>query len=749
MAGWGMVNSGGRGALMMDWLYEFFESQSGKVLLGVLGVVGGIAVIWSFLHWAGRRTRVIKVEPQPVRIVQEPTPPPPPEPPLPVINPQSGRPVLGRDKDVETLRALLTGPAKGVEIVNSGAVLAGHGGFGKSTLARHYAATHRADYHGVLWADAESRQSAISGLCAACETLGLETPEQPQESQAKAVVAAIARQVAEGKPWLLIFDNVETRADVEGLLPAGAHILVTTRQGQGWAGWAPFEIETLPFKTPEDPAPRLLMQAEEPEAARALAEALGGLPLALVLMGGFLKAEGMGFAEGEAHLKEAMARAPVNEGYPTSLLGAVRLSYEKLSDDSKIVAQLCSFWAPEGLGPKLIANAPGGPWWNEDWVTDLMPEPIQSLAQDPFRIRDAFTELSARSLLTGTGDSRAMHRMTALALRVIGENALAPASVALLAAVYPGGGGEHSAQNSKNYPLCARLTPHVRALLAGGATPDVAAWNYLLNQVGGYLDAIADYQGRLPMAEESLRIMEARLKEADRDLAVAHANLGAAYQRLHQWEAAEAALRRAVALHEAHRPDSADLADSLDMLGGLLVAHARAGAKGRLPKAAKLHQRALALRRRLFGRRTAPVALALNNLGAVRSDQGRRRAAARLYGAAHSIWRAVLPEGDARLATGAMNSGASWLRVGDAAEAEPLLREALAIREAAFAEQPQHPERRNAAGWLIACLLVRARAGVNRGAREAEAKRLSAEYGFDFAEMERLSRQFPDLPLEA
>ncbi len=709
-----------------DW--ELWANVATVVEVAFVVLLAFLGWLWRTGRWIFRKERI--------------APPPPPDPPLPFINPQSGRPVLGRNEDVRTLGALLTGTTRGV-------VLSGQGGFGKSTLARHYVEAHGAGYHGGIWVGAETRQSAINGLCAACETLGLETPEQPQESHAKAVVAAIARQVAERKPWLLIFDNVETRADVEGLLPAGAHILVTTRQGQGWAGWAPFGIETLPFKTPEDPGPALLMQAaeraDEPEAARALAEALGGLPLALVLMGGFLKAEGMGFAEGEAHLKEAMARAPMNEGYPTSLLGAVRLSYEKLSDDSKIVAQLCSYWAPEGLGPGLIADAPGGLLWDH-WREDLIPEPVQSLAQDPARIRAAFAELSARSLLTGTGEARAMHRMTALALREIGENALAPAPVALLAAVYPEG-GEPSV--SSNYPLCARLTPHVRALLGSGASPEVAAWVYLLNQAGLYLNAIADYQGRLPMAEENLRIEEARLTEADRGLAVAHANLGVAYLRLQRWVAAEAALRRAVALNEEHRPGSADLADSLDLLGFLLGDHARTGAKGRLPEAAKLHQRAIALRRCLFGRRAEPVAAALNNLGGVRFLQRNLAAAARLQGASLSIRRDILPADDTRLATGCMNVGSCWLKAGEAAKAEPLLREALAIREAAFAEQPQHPERRTAADWLILCLLVRARAGVNRGVREAEAKRLCAEYGFDFAEMERRSRKFPDSPQEA
>ncbi|QIE54703.1 tetratricopeptide repeat protein [Pikeienuella piscinae] len=700
-------------------------------IVTVLVFVGGV------LGWLYKTGRWIFRKPEP------PAPPPPPEPPIRIGVP-TGRPVLGRDADVAEIRAaLLADHGEGVALVNSGAVLAGQGGIGKSTLARHYAKTHEADYHGILWTLAETRQEAITGLCGLSNALGLPTPDQPEIQHAHAVVAKIARS---GKNWLIVFDNVETRADIDDLIPEGAHVIVTTRQGQGWDGFSTRQTDILGFDAPDAPAVRVLMDAagrdEGAEDARALAEDLGGLPLALVVMGAFLRDAEMSFSEGRGALDAILDRAPQNAGYPNSVLGAVRLSYERLGPDARIVAQLCAFWAAEGLGPMLLLEAPAGQNWEA--FLDLIPDEAQALAQDAPGVRAAFDELAARSLLTGAGETREMHRMTAAALRGLDEGAMASTAVALLAAVYPG--GDRNPSHSPQWPLCARLTPHVQALLAGGAAPEVAAWDYLLNQAGIYLDQIADYQGRLPMARESLRIKRARLAEDHRNIAVAHANLGVAFQRLGRFNEAEAELTRAVALHEAHRPGSADLASAHDLLGLLLLEIAGKGAPERLPEAARRHQQALALRRELFGRRSAPVALALNNLGGVRSAQGRGRAAARLYGAALAIWRAVLPASDARLAHGALNSGAMWLMGGAAEKAEPLLREALEIREAAFAAQPQHPDRRDAADWLIACLLTRARAGVNRGAKEAEAKRLCAQYGFDFKKRQSNALQYPTAP---
>lgn len=291
-------------------------------------------------------------------------------------------------------------------------------------------------------------------------------------------------------------------------------------------------------------------------------------------------------------------------------------------------------------------------------------------------------------------------------------------------------------RDSGNWAAYARLIPHVQALLASGEAPDVELWDYLLSQSGYYLSRIADHQGCLTMAQESLRNTRARLSEDHRNVAVAHANLAGAFQHLGRFAEAEVELARAVALLEAYRPGSADLADHYGMLGVLLLEIARNGAPERLAEAARRHQQALALLRRLFGRRSEPVAEALNNLGVVREVQARARSAARLSGAALTIWRATLPAGDARLAHSAMTSGARCLEAGEAEQAEPLLREALEIHETVFAAQPQHPERQNAADWLISCLLTRAGAGVNRGAREAEAKRLCAQYGFDFAEQQ-------------
>ena len=106
----------------------------------------------------------------------------------------------------------------------------------------------------------------------------------------------------------------------------------------------------------------------------------------------------------------------------------------------------------------------------------------------------------------------------------------------------------------------------------------------------------------------------------------------------------------------------------------------------------------------------------------------------------------MLPPGDVRLAYGLKNTGATSLQTGRADLAEPLLREALELRQAVFAGQPMHPDTRDAAGWLISCLLRRAAEGQNRGLREMEARQLCDRYGFEIEVQRALGMQHPYTP---
>jgi len=150
------------------------------------------------------------------------------------------------------------------------------------------------------------------------------------------------------------------------------------------------------------------------------------------------------------------------------------------------------------------------------------------------------------------------------------------------------------------------------------------------------------------------------------------------------------------------------------------------------------------LHKRLSGAQSDDVALCLNALAVAQNARGDVTAAAEAAGQALAIWRDLLDPGDSRLGSVLNNAGSYALKSGDTARAEMMLSEALQIREAALADQPGHPHRKNTASWLIPALLVLARSGDEAEALTARARDLARRYGFDWDERVKNAKQFPD-----
>jgi len=217
--------------------------------------------------------------------------------------------------------------------------------------------------------------------------------------------------------------------------------------------------------------------------------------------------------------------------------------------------------------------------------------------------------------------------MTATARRAgeAGDGA-ARAAAALLKTVYPGGARHPS--HSPNWPDCARLTPHVRALYDTGHMPATAAMDTLLNHAGIFLEAMADYATYVEFAQAALDLKKMRLPPDHRGIAAGQATLGHALRRSGNLDDAEDQMRRAVALDRAHGPDSADLAGTLNLLGGVLIDKGRAGPSAALHEAVTVIEQARDLHQKLSGAQSDAVALCPNALAVAHNARGAGTAAA-------------------------------------------------------------------------------------------------------------------------
>jgi tetratricopeptide (TPR) repeat protein len=650
------------------------------------------------------------------------------------------RDVVGRDEALATLHSLLT-ETRAVAILQRaqpGAVVRASGGMGKSALARLYAVTHSHRYHGVWWLNAASRQNLIQDLTKLCSALALPTSSNPTHA-AQNVIIHLQQQ---SDPWLLIYDNAEKPADLRGLIPeqGSVHLLYTSRNSV-WGRVKEVPLDRLEVESAADVLLREAERSDDRPGAIALAQLLGGLPLALVCAGAWLRdVPSASFAHYAAQHEALLRHKPDRvDDYPDSVYGAVKMSLEKLSDEAQLLSKVIAYLAPDDLWPGLITALSGKDQSNRiGEMFSPVPDELWSLAKDPFLVEKSFAELTRRSLLTPgeTKDSWRIHRLTQAVQRGLLEDeaTIGPkgdwpgAAAAIVAAGYPDPAGVVD-----TFPICARLNPHVAALdeMRGGA-PARRAMEHIYSLAGTYYWSMRQDRLALRYAIAMIRTMRRRGVSENAVL------MGTGWNKLATrllnaghlvW--AVRASDRAVAIIQTNpaAPDE-ERAVCLSANGTFhyYLGKHRGGDAQLLNRARKQLHEALRLGRKVHGRNSREVGNRLNNLGAVHIANGRGGAAAVLWRTALAVRRKVLPPTDADIGQACNNLGEILLQRGQIYEAEPLLLEALQIREAAYSANPQHPNTLKAAHDLVHVYLVKG--------DPAEAKRVAFRHGLDLPAME-------------
>jgi tetratricopeptide (TPR) repeat protein len=285
---------------------------------------------------------------------------------LPPRNPH----FVGRDKETELIRDTLGNSAP----TSSTIELAGPTGIGKSELALEYAYRFGFDYDIVWWLPAHDSQSILESIRKLADRIHAPT-SNPALETLDVLVADTNRT------WLMIYDNVDDPAVLEGLLPEGGngHVLITTSVMDG----ARAPTITLTELGLDDSA-RLLTGTVTTLAAadaRAVAEEVHHLPLALDLAAAWVAEESgrrkmMHLGTVEATAWAATAFVDRLRVEPDSTPGAAPPSIENrvmtivtetlkstvLGRVTVLLAELCSFLSPQGVSITMLrAKA----FWNQ------------------------------------------------------------------------------------------------------------------------------------------------------------------------------------------------------------------------------------------------------------------------------------------------------------------------------------------------------------------------------------------------
>jgi Tetratricopeptide repeat len=403
------------------------------------------------------------------------------------LDPRPGR-VVGRESLLADLQTRLAA-ARGVGMV----ALCGLGGVGKTTAALEYAHRHLQDYRLVWFFHAEQATDLLAQFHELAQLLDAGEGGNP-------VAAVHAVLAAYPERWLLVFDNVKDHTAARGWLPAkGPGDVVVTTQGGHWPMEQAVDVPTLDLQAAVEFLMDRTMSADV-ASARAIADELGLLPLALAQAAAYIETTGRSLAE-YLRLLRANHSAVLARGAPTShatpVVATWSLALAELEDTSPgslTLLRVAAFLAPEDIPFRLLF--PEGFALRKAKLDAGVLEQVRSLCAGPLALDDAVAGLRRHSLIGPPGSVFSVHRL----VQAVTRDQLAPgqqetwraAAGALVEAAVP-----RDVTVGAAWSACRLLLPHaslvadrlgmpmwrlVQALGKSGDYPTARTWWHTLTQ---------------------------------------------------------------------------------------------------------------------------------------------------------------------------------------------------------------------------------------------------------------------------
>ena len=282
-------------------------------------------------------------------------------------------------------------------------------GSGKSQLATAVAARCEAeDWPLVAWIPAGSREAVLSGLAELGRELGVDVEDGPSlEVIAQRCLTALAS--AQESNRLIVFDDVENPDDLKSLIPRGAglRVLVTTTRLTDWAGASWVHVPIGVFEREQsisvllDGTDQTGHETADVEAADAVAEALGDLPVAVAQAAATARRGRYDLADYLETLKrttlEAGVRRQAGDEYPEAVGVALWLAFqsaleriEKQSPHREAIARAqlgdLSVLAASGIPARWLEALDGGSDDAREALSELIESSVCQLSEDRSKV---------------------------------------------------------------------------------------------------------------------------------------------------------------------------------------------------------------------------------------------------------------------------------------------------------------------------------------------------------------------------
>ncbi|PYH93879.1 TPR-like protein [Aspergillus ellipticus CBS 707.79] len=213
-------------------------------------------------------------------------------------------------------------------------VLCGMAGVGKTQIALKYANASRDKFDSIFWISSDNTITIGQSFREIAKSPGLIEPG------------------IENSRWLLVFDNADDLSVLKQVWPSSATgaILLTSRDPTAMFCLASDGIKVEPFDTMAGSAVPLNILGLDPdtqsnkEKAAAITSALGGLPLALNQIGGFIAQRKIPLHDFlplyNRNSESVDSRSTVNMNYNHTLATVWEMSLSRLSGDAKTLLTL-------------------------------------------------------------------------------------------------------------------------------------------------------------------------------------------------------------------------------------------------------------------------------------------------------------------------------------------------------------------------------------------------------------------------
>ncbi|KAK6527448.1 hypothetical protein TWF694_004437 [Orbilia ellipsospora] len=376
----------------------------------------------------------------------------------------------GRLDILDQLRVTLDPAAS---LTNKRALLHGLGGVGKTRVALEYVNRAKSSYDVIFWVSADTHIKMNQGFLTASRKLCL-TPEDDEAQDGIAAKSKVKDWLQETPcRWLLIFDNADDPDVLEDAIPAttSGSILITSRDSSAGNIIGAETVHVQPFDSEDGhTAFKSLLKQKisspvDIELAAKIVDQLGGLPLAIAQISGYINQQRYSLKEFlPLYIKNAskIDQKRVGKGsYEHTLSTVWTLSLEQLSGEAATLQNLLAFLDPDKIHESMLLE--GGM---------EISDPDFEFLKDEMDFADAKTPLLRSALVdrfyeTGT---LSIHRLVQEAIvRRLSSSGLngkyIDAVIILLSNGFPNSWNTVTSHQFTAWSKCEICLPHVSFLM--------------------------------------------------------------------------------------------------------------------------------------------------------------------------------------------------------------------------------------------------------------------------------------------